>query len=63
MKALKFSGGSKANADIESAKCVLHWASRPENEECFIAFSDELIKPLFSNRTFFYAILMACPLL
>ena len=41
-------GGSKANAAIESAKCVLHWASRPENKECFIA----CWMNLFSNRTF-----------
>ena len=56
-------GGSKANTAIESAKCVLHWASMPENGECFIAFSDELNKASFSNRTFFYAILMGYPFL
>ena len=39
-------GGSKANAATESANCVLRWASIPENEECFKAFSDELIKSL-----------------
>ena len=50
-------GRSKANAAIESAECVLHWAS-----QYFITFSDKRIKPLFSKRTFFYAILMAYPL-
>ena len=39
-------GGSKANAAIESANCVLRWAFMPENEESFIPFSDELIKSL-----------------
>ena len=39
-------GGSKANAATESARFVLHWASMPENEKCFIAFSYELVKSL-----------------
>ena len=39
-------GSSKAKVAVESANCIIQWASKPENEECFSKFSELLVKKL-----------------
>ena len=39
-------GSSKAKVAVESANCLIQWAAKPENEECFCKFSELLVKKL-----------------